>query len=177
MAVTVPVPITWVAGTVVTAAQLNSNLRDCTNFLLNPPRCILTRSLSVQSIPNNSTTTVAWDTVAADPYSMANLGASATNINILAAGTYRITASWLWDNNSTGARQMVMQRTGSATTPFVTSYLSAGGGFTGHIATFDSPLVNNDVLQILLFQTSGVALANLSGSYLPRFSVVMIATS
>jgi hypothetical protein len=34
---TVPAEITWVTGQIVTAAQLNANLRDAINFLIAPP--------------------------------------------------------------------------------------------------------------------------------------------
>lgn len=47
---TVPVQITWVVGQVVTAAQLNANVRDAVNFLLAPPMAELRQTVQ-QSIP------------------------------------------------------------------------------------------------------------------------------
>lgn len=44
---TVPVQRTWAVGEIVTALELNSNIRDCVNFMLAAPRVALTRSTSV----------------------------------------------------------------------------------------------------------------------------------
>jgi hypothetical protein len=58
---TVPVEITWVTGQVVTAAQLNANLRDAVNFMLAPPLAIM-RQTAAGAFANSTWTSVALDT-------------------------------------------------------------------------------------------------------------------
>jgi hypothetical protein len=57
---TVPVEITWVTGQIVSAAQLNANLRDAINFLLAPPMAVLRQTVS-QSLPTGVWTPVNLD--------------------------------------------------------------------------------------------------------------------
>lgn len=58
---TVPSEITWVTGQVVTAAQLNSNLRDAVNFIIGPPMWVI-RQTAAQSIADSAVTALTWDT-------------------------------------------------------------------------------------------------------------------
>lgn len=58
---TVPSYTTFVAGSVLTAAQLNTNVRDAGNFWLARPLCLL-RQTSIQSIANNAFTDILFDT-------------------------------------------------------------------------------------------------------------------
>lgn len=51
---TVPVPRTWTTGEIVTAAEMNTEIRDSVNFLLATPRCILYRSTDL--VVGNSAT-------------------------------------------------------------------------------------------------------------------------
>lgn len=174
MTVTVPVPITFTAGSVLTAANLNSD-RDALTFLLSMPRCILTRSVSTQSIPNSSNTTVSFDTVVVDPYNMSALGTSATNINCLAPGTYRIGGHWYWASNVTGNRQHILLRNGTSD---ASDFRTASSGSVGDTLMYETELVLNDILTMQVSQTSGGALTNFGTSaLLPRLSVTMVATS
>ena len=59
----VPVMRTWTDGEVVTAAEMNSNVRDPINFLISPPRCLLTTSAGATFSSNASPTVITqWDT-------------------------------------------------------------------------------------------------------------------
>jgi hypothetical protein len=67
MPLAVPTPITWSVGEVVTASQLNANVRDAVNFLLNPPlfsgyQASATSAFSSWQVP------VKVDTVITDTY-------------------------------------------------------------------------------------------------------------
>lgn len=57
---TVPSPRTWAVGELLTAAKLNTDLRDGLNFLLTPPRALLHKSAN-QSINLTTWTAVTWD--------------------------------------------------------------------------------------------------------------------
>lgn len=171
MTIIIPVPITWVAGTVVTAAQLNSNLRDATSFLLNPPRCLLGRALSPQSITSSVTTNAQYDTTYSDPYGMSNIAVNNDRINILVNGTYRCTSNFFWNANSTGNRQITLQQNA---TILGGDFATASSGFVGTIVTMDVELLAGDVMSFNVFQTSGSTITNLGG-YPIRFSVVMVS--
>lgn len=54
-------PSTWVAGAVLTAAQLNTQLRDNIRFLHGVPTCRLRRD-AAQALASGSWDTVQWDT-------------------------------------------------------------------------------------------------------------------
>lgn len=66
---TLPVPNqrTWSAGDIVTAAELNSNIRDAVNFLESPPVAVLQQT-SVQSCANGAFTPIAMDAEVVDSY-------------------------------------------------------------------------------------------------------------
>ncbi len=55
---TVPSPRTWAVGELLTAAKLNTDLRDGLNFLLAPPLAVLTKGS--QTITNNTATLLSW---------------------------------------------------------------------------------------------------------------------
>ena len=57
---TIPNPRTWGATEAVTAAKLNTDVRDGYNFLLATPRAVM-RKTANQSIPNATLTAVTWD--------------------------------------------------------------------------------------------------------------------
>lgn len=58
---TVPSPRTWTSSELVTAAKLNTDIRDAFNFLMAPPRCVLRKS-GQQTISSGVLTAVTWDT-------------------------------------------------------------------------------------------------------------------
>lgn len=57
---TVPAPRTWTVGELLTAAKMNTDLRDGLTFLLSPPRGLLHKSTN-QSVPNNAYTSITWN--------------------------------------------------------------------------------------------------------------------
>jgi hypothetical protein len=57
---TVPSYRTWVAGEIVTAAELNANIRDGGNFLIGSAIALL-RQATLQSIPNAAFTSISFD--------------------------------------------------------------------------------------------------------------------
>ena len=59
----VPVQRTWVTGEIVTAAEMNSNIRDSVNFLLTTPRCILGLSTLTTVSDSTTPTSIIWDTL------------------------------------------------------------------------------------------------------------------
>lgn len=66
----IPVQRTWAIGEIVSASELNSNIRDAINFLLATPRCELTNSTSFTVGGNAVSVLVNFDTTLTDTDSM-----------------------------------------------------------------------------------------------------------
>ena len=66
----VPVQRTWTTGEIVTAAEMNSNIRDSVNFLLSTPRCILMESTNVTVADTTTPSKLFWDTEVVDTDTM-----------------------------------------------------------------------------------------------------------
>src|SRR5688572_21352329 len=62
---TIPNPITWLNGQQVTAAQLNTDVRDGVTFYAATPFCALRKSAD-QTLTNGSAADVTWDIEDAD---------------------------------------------------------------------------------------------------------------
>lgn len=58
-------PLTWATDDLVTAAALNTNVRDNLGFLYSPPSCLLTHK-SNQSLASGQLTVVNFDTAVVD---------------------------------------------------------------------------------------------------------------
>lgn len=98
----IPVEITWTTGQVVTAAQLNANLRDAVNFLLNPPSCEL-RQTVVQSI-GGSGNTLLFDTEDLDNDGMHSTVTNTTRATSATTGRYAVSWASTWAANATGRK-------------------------------------------------------------------------
>lgn len=83
----VPVQRTWVTGEVVTAAELNANIRDAVNFLLATPRCVLIRSTSLSVANSSSPQVINFDTELVDSDTMHTNTAQA-RMTVNTAGRY-----------------------------------------------------------------------------------------
>lgn len=68
----IPTPRTWTTGEVVTDVELDREVRDAINFLLSPPRAVLTVSSAPWSIPTGSPANSinTWDTTLSNSDSM-----------------------------------------------------------------------------------------------------------
>lgn len=85
----IPSPRTWNDDELVTPAMLNTEVRDATDFALNPPQAVMVRDTNAQTISDNAVETVTFEAVAHDSDGMADL---VTNeITIKNAGLYLVT--------------------------------------------------------------------------------------
>jgi len=82
-------PRTWVTGELVTAALLNTHLRDNVSFLANIPICRLSRSTAL-SLPDNAQTNVTWDVEHIDTDNMHSTVTNTGRITFNTAGVYAI---------------------------------------------------------------------------------------
>ena len=101
-------PATFTTGNVLTAAQMNTNVRDNSNFLHSPPGCLAIRS-TAQSISNNVLTAVSFTgTDVYDTDSMHDPVGAPTVLSLNTVGVYLVTASVQFAANATGARWMAV---------------------------------------------------------------------
>jgi hypothetical protein len=106
---TVPSYTTFVAGSILTAAQLNSNVRDGGNFWLTVKPVAVTRATAAQSIPNTTFTTVLFDT---DDYNNDGMHSTITNtgrLTCVTAGRYLFAFTGGLTSNATGIRATKLQ--------------------------------------------------------------------
>lgn len=115
---TVPSEITWVTGQVVTAAQLNTNLRDAVNFLINKPTCQCRQTVG-QSIPNSTAQAVTFDTEDIDNDNMHSTVTNTERLTAVTAGRYELGGGVSYPANGTGTRESDW---------FVNSTVVNGGG-------------------------------------------------
>lgn len=155
---TVPVMRTWVTGEVVTAAYLNSNLRDASNFLLAPPLAVLRQS-STQSVPNAAYTAILLDAEDIDRDSGHSTVTNTSKYVCQTPGWYSDQATLSYASNATGLRIAGFNVNGvdinrSQQVPTV----STGGSATVLTTTCTVYLNALDNIELHGYQTSGGAL-------------------
>lgn len=117
---TIPVYITFVAGTVLPAATLNSQIRDAGNFQLAKPYCNAYNSAGV-ACTTNVLTLVPLDTELEDNDNMHSTGTNPSRIIFQTTGLFDIDAAADWPSNATGNRQLTLRLNSGGT--------SGGGTF------------------------------------------------
>jgi hypothetical protein len=172
---TVPAEITWVTGQVVTAAQLNANLRDAINFLIAPP-LFVGRQTVAQSV-----NTAAWTALALDAEDKDSDGMHSTVTNTSRATAQ--TQGW-YDLQYTGG----FAADASTNTLRAVAYHVNGANRAGKTQTFNdgtdialtggaSVFLNvGDYTEAAVFQNRGSALNTASQDGNPRFQVRWIST-
>lgn len=89
-------PKTWSTSELLTAADLNTYVRDNVAYLATTPQ-VAVRLTSAQTIPDDTATTLSWDEAPWESESdMWDIG-SPTKVIIPRAGVYTVTAHVLWD--------------------------------------------------------------------------------
>ena len=101
-------PSTWVAGAILTAAQLNQQLRDNMNFLA-IPNMARARSTTTTGIPTGVATVIPF--AAADSYDTAAMHSTTVNnsrviTNLI--GVYSITGQFYLEGNSGGTQRLII---------------------------------------------------------------------
>ncbi len=178
---TVPVMRTWTAGELVTAAYMNSNVRDAGNFLLARPMAIL-RQTSAQSFANNTWTGVLFDTEDLDRDAGHSTVTNTSRYTGQTTGYYLGLYTMPWSPNGTGGRWAKLRLNGTdavATTPGRDSRLTAGAGVD--TAASGSGIVylngSTDFAELVAYQGSGGALsAYISTDAAPRLSMLWVSS-
>lgn len=157
----VPVFRTWVAGEIVTAAYMNTNIRDAGNFFVAVPLAVLRQTVA-QSIPNGAFTALLLDTEDIDRDGGHSTVTNTSRYTAQTAGWYTFQGSINFTANVTGQRTIVFRPNGGAATTYKNKVQipmagTVGSGSVVTTATF-SMNGTTDYVEILGWQNSGGAL-------------------
>ncbi|MFI6296699.1 hypothetical protein ACIBEJ_34275 [Nonomuraea sp. NPDC050790] len=100
---TVPSQRTWTVGELLTAAKLNTDLRDAVNFLLAPPLALLRLSADI-NIPNATLTAINWNTEVIDRDGGHDNSTNPFRYTFQTAGYYEVATQIAFNTNGTGLR-------------------------------------------------------------------------
>lgn len=160
----IPAPRTWVDRDSINTTNQNTD-RDAILYAQKPTAVIADR-VAAQSILNNTTTLVSFDTEIFD--SGAGFAPTSSTVTFAEAGVYVITAGGTWAANATGARVGTIRHNGNDVNGGTWEAPALGGGaptFMSHCATVLAAA--GDTAGYAVTQTSGGSL-NISAV---RFSI------
>ncbi len=107
---TVPSPRTWTVGELLTAAKLNTDLRDGLNFLLAPPLAQLRKSGNQTGIASGSTTLITWDVEDVDRDNGHSNVTNNTRYTAQTAGYYDLSTTITFDSISGNQYRLALFR-------------------------------------------------------------------
>jgi len=162
-------PATFTTGNVLTAAQMNTNVRDNTGFLHSPPGCLAQRTTN-QSIGAGSLTGVGFNaTDIYDTDTMHDPVGSSSLITFNTAGVYLVSATVQFAPSATGLRRMALYQ--GAGSEFASAYDGAPSAAVNSslVASFQNLFAAGSNVQCGVLQSSGGTL-NITTSGLTSFT-------
>lgn len=159
---TVPVMRTWTAGELVTAAFMNTNIRDAGNFLLARPMAIL-RQTAAQSIASGGWTSVLFDTEDLDRDGGHSTVSNTSRYIAQTPGYQLVVYTLPWAVNATGARAGRLRLNGADSAATAAGRSTVGnGGATADTSCCGTGFLyfngTTDYVELLGYQNSGGAL-------------------
>ena len=134
-------PRTWVTAEMVTAALMNTHVRDNLDWLIQAHGCAATGTAD-QAITTGVMTAVQWDgTDEWDSDAFHDPASNNTRLTVPRAGRYLVIAGVYWEAVAAGVNREVHLRTDGSTT--------ASGGRVNQSATVAAPAVYQVVSSIL----------------------------
>lgn len=159
-------PRTWTSGETLTAANMNTHVRDNENWLANDfPRCKATRA-AAQSIADSTGTAI---NLTAETFDVGGMHDNVTNNTLLtvptgAGGHWLFGAQTNFDVSGTGRREIRITLNGTSTILVEHRTFSPSGSVGSSLnVTGVHALAAGDTLQVVVVQSSGGAL-NATGS-------------
>lgn len=154
----VPVQVTWTTGQIVTAAQLNANVRDAINFLLAPPMAMMRQSVA-QSIANRVWSAINLDVEELDRDNAHSTASFTSRYSCNTPGWYHNDSTIGIAANATGMRALHMYVNGGAKPGRATWSAANGSEFSTGVTASGSYYLNTaDFAEVYTYQSSGVAL-------------------
>jgi hypothetical protein len=168
----------------VTAAQMNANIRDAGNFMLTAPYCNVFRSAAL-SPANNTLTLVSWDAETEDNDAMHSTGTNPSRIICQTPGVFGIAAavSWVTAASLTARRISVRLNAAGAsaggTLVLIKDDVNTGSTFSVDqsvpLLFYNYRMVNiGDYLEMFIEQESGGTLAITPGANCTYFQMKWI---
>jgi hypothetical protein len=133
-----------------------------------------TRQSSTQSIANNTTTAVQFDTELWDDNGLINLGTNNDRITIQTSGKYLVVGGLVWDANSSNVRHAIISVNGGAIRAHLTNDASSSNQNASLTVSVILDLVATDYVQLSARQGSGGAL-NLLADVRNQLAVARVA--
>lgn len=160
---TVPSPRTWTVGELLTAAKLNTDLRDGLNFLLAPPLAVMTKTS--QSLTSGSYTALLWPTELIDRDAGHSTSSNTSRYTAQTAGYYAMTVYAEFSiENATGFRRLGFRPNGGTVTHQATQ--------PGSVSSLQANLAGmmflavGDYIEVMADHNSGVTMsAGLQGRW------------
>jgi len=125
------------------------------NPLLKTVGAMLQQRSQAQSIPNNATTAVTWDTTV---FNRGSAYVSGTNITLPTAGVYLVLGQVAWAANATGARIIVLQNKAGTTIARVDFWIPSNNFLVQTISALYPTSDPADYVYLTAYQNSGAAL-------------------
>lgn len=177
----IPVMITWVTGTIVTAAQFNAQIRDAMNFQYGKPFCNVYNNAGVAT----TTATYAlipFDTETEDSDGMHSTVTNSSRIICQTPGLYFINIGASWPANNALINRRIQTRlnaAGNVASGSLIIAIDSGSASTGTLSTGNNNLpqgsffyrfVNiGDYAELWAFQTSGAGITTMGGAALTYY--------
>ncbi|MFI7643748.1 hypothetical protein [Nonomuraea sp. NPDC049400] len=153
---TVPTPRTWTVGELLTAAKLNTDLRNGLNFLLSGKPLAILGKTGNQTIPNSAWTTITWNSETVDRDAGHDNATNNSRYTAQTAGYYRVVAALLWNSGFTAKiRQTMVVKNASLAMFQGTGFGDADGSFASSTSLGTVFLAVSDYLEVQGMQATG----------------------
>jgi hypothetical protein len=175
----IPAYRTWVAGEVVTASYLNTNIRNAGNFWLSVPVFEGVQTVA-QSIPTGVVTAVLLDTEEVDNDNGHSTTVNTSRYASQTPGRFQISGGASYAANATGRRGVLILVNGTQLAGSSTALPTTGALDTGVPLRTRSIYMNGatDYIELGTFQDSGAPLNTfVTGSAFSTLSVRWVGTT
>jgi hypothetical protein len=155
---TVPSPRTWAVGELLTAAKLNTDLRDGLNLLLAPPMAVLRRSATQSIATGGSGTAVDWTVEDLDRDNGHSLVTNISRYTAQTAGWYDLTVGIAWSGGDTSqSNRLAWFRKNGAAGQLYSDFRGASlsNGMAAHSLKGCFFLAVNDYVEVFVQQFGG----------------------
>lgn len=149
-------PRTW-ASAILTAPQLNVDIRDNLNYLYTPPRVSATRAAAKSVVSGAAAAAYDFDQEDYDTDAMHVTSGSNTRFTVKTAGVYLFTADVAWGIQAGGRRYASFVLNGSATAFAAVNAAPTVAGECGFVLVRQRLFAVNDYIELTVFQDSGSA--------------------
>jgi len=160
-------PITFTAASQLTAAQLNTYVRDNTNYLFSPPACSIQKAADFSITSSATPVVVSFQPAGGPDYdtnpTMHSNTTNPTRITMNTGGVYSVKAGIKWQTASGGARYLLIRRNGGTADICNDSRLPLASDNSWQNVSRDHLVNAGDYVEMYVAQTSGSGL-NILGS-------------